>query len=98
MNVLSQTIIKYSRLEAGIRPVNAKSSACKRCKKFVMDKIMKKIMSIELVALNGGAAAYDCMTLLQYEANTHQNSGIKELEDAYWDDWADRFEACAGAA
>lgn len=98
MNVLSQTIIKYSRLEAGIRPVNAKSSACKRCTKFVMDKIMKKIMSIELVALNGGAAAYDCMTLLQYEANTHQNSGIKELEDAYWDDWADRFEACAGAA
>ena len=64
----------------------------------IMDKIMKEIKSIELVNLNGGAAAYDCMTLLQFEANTHQNSGNKELEDAYWDDWADRFEACAGAA
>lgn len=55
-------------------------------------------MSIELVALNGGAAAYDCMTLLQYEANTHQNSGNTEMEDAYWDDWGARYDACVGAA
>ena len=59
---------------------------------------MKKIKSIDLIALNGGSAAYDCETLLQIEANTHQDSGNQELEDAYWDDWADRFEECAGAA
>lgn len=59
---------------------------------------MKKITSMELVALNGGAFTYDCMTLLQYEAGTHKNSGIKELEDAYWDDWADRYEACVGVS
>ncbi len=53
---------------------------------------------MELVALNGGAFTYDCMTLLQYEAGTHKNSGIKELEDAYWDDWADRYEACVGVS
>lgn len=63
-----------------------------------MDKIMKQIKSIELVTLNGGATAYDCMTLLQYEASTHQSSGNKEIEDAYWEDWADRFEQCAGVA
>lgn len=63
-----------------------------------MDKIMKKIMSIELIALNGGSAEDNCMKQLQHEASTHQNSGNKEQEDAYWDDWADRFEACAGAA
>lgn len=59
---------------------------------------MKQIESIELVALNGGTAANDCMSQLQYEANTHQNSGNKEQDDAFWDNWADRFEKCAGAA
>lgn len=44
---------------------------------------MKQIKSIELVALNGGAAASDCMSQLQYEANTHQNSGNKEQDDAF---------------
>ena len=55
-------------------------------------------MSIELIALNGGSAEDNCMKQLQHEASTHQNSGNKEQEDAYWDDWSDRFEACAGAA
>lgn len=63
---------------------------------ILMDKIMKQITSIELLALNGGAAGYDCMTLLQYEANTHRNSGDEELENAFWDEWADRFEMCVG--
>ncbi|MCM1141357.1 MAG: hypothetical protein NC453_22545 [Muribaculum sp.] len=59
---------------------------------------MKKITSIELISLNGGTASgRDCMWYLQYEANTHVSSGNQEMEDAYWDDWADRFEACAGA-
>jgi hypothetical protein len=55
---------------------------------------MKKIMSIELAALNGGAGSSDCMKLLQREANTHKDSGIRELEDAFWDDWSERFEEC----
>ena len=59
---------------------------------------MKQIKSIELVALNGGAAASDCMLQLQYEANTHQNSGNQKQENAYWDNWAIRFEKCAGVA
>lgn len=59
---------------------------------------MKQIKSIELIALNGGTAASDCMSQLQYEANTHQNSGNQKLENAFWDDWADRFEKCVGAA
>lgn len=62
-----------------------------------MEIIMKKISTIELTTLNGGAAAYDCMWYLQYEANTHVSSGDKDMEDAYWDNWADRFEECAGA-
>ncbi len=57
---------------------------------------MKKVTSIELVALNGGAAAYNCRQLLQYEANTHQCSDDKDAENAYWDNWADRYAACAG--
>ncbi len=60
--------------------------------------MMKQIKSIELVALNGGAAASDCMSQLQYEANTHQNSGNKEQDDAFWDNWANRFEKCVGVA
>ncbi len=56
--------------------------------------MMKQIKSIEQVALNGGAAASDCMSLLQYEVNTHQSSGNKDWEDAYWDHWSDRFYEC----
>ena len=53
---------------------------------------MKKISTIELISLNGGSASYDCMWYLQYEAGTHVSSGNKEMEEAYWDNWADRFE------
>lgn len=54
---------------------------------------MKKISSIELIALNGGSASErDCMWYLQYEAGTHVSSGNKEMEDAYWDDWAKRLK------
>lgn len=58
---------------------------------------MKKISSIELVALNGGSASErDCMWYLQYEANLHQHSGNQEMEEIYWDKWATRFEECVG--
>lgn len=53
---------------------------------------MKKISTIELISLNGGSASHDCMWYLQYEAGTHVSSGNQEMEDAYWDNWADRFE------
>lgn len=40
---------------------------------------MKKISSIELIALNGGSASErDCMWYLQYEAGTHVSSGNKK--------------------
>lgn len=45
---------------------------------------MKQIKSIELVVLNGGAAASDCISQLQYEANTHQNSGNQKQENIFW--------------
>lgn len=44
---------------------------------------MKQIKSIELVVLNGGTAASDCMSQLQYEANTHQNSGNPKQENIF---------------
>lgn len=57
---------------------------------------MKKISTFELISLNGGSGSYDCMWYLQYEANTHVSSGDEKAEEKYWDNWADRFEECAG--
>lgn len=57
---------------------------------------MKQIESIELAALTGGAAAKDCMSILQDEANTHQSTGNQDLEDKYWVNWADRYYDCVG--
>lgn len=57
---------------------------------------MKKITTIELVTLNGGSGTRDCIWLLQYEAGTHVSSGNEDMEDDYWEDWAVRYEKCAG--
>lgn len=57
---------------------------------------MKKITTIELITLNGGSGTQDCIWLLEYEAGTHVSSGNKKMEEAYWDNWAVRYEKCAG--
>lgn len=63
-----------------------------------MESIMKKITSMELATLNGGAASYeDCMWYLQYESGTHVSSGNEEMENAYWEEWGKRFEDCANS-
>ncbi len=56
---------------------------------------MKKISTIELIALNGGSGPErDCMWFLQYELGTHTSSGNKNMEDKYWEGWNKRFEDC----
>lgn len=55
---------------------------------------MKQVKFIELIKLNGGATGSDCMKFLQQEANTHKDSGNQALENAFWDNWADRFDEC----
>lgn len=55
---------------------------------------MKKLTNMELIALKGGSAGYDCMAILQYEASTHRKTNNKGAEDAYWDDWGRRYEDC----
>lgn len=58
--------------------------------------MVKQIESIELIALDEGAAAIGRTLQLRYEANTHQNSSNQKQENAYWDNWAIRFEKCVG--
>lgn len=65
--------------------------------KIKIDKIMRQINAIELVALNGGTAAHDCMSLLQFEAHRHLRSQDQQMEDAYWDNWMERYDACVGS-
>ena len=57
---------------------------------------MKRILLNELLSLNGGTSAQqDCMWYLQYEANTHLDTGNEKQEDLYWKDWLNRYEECS---
>lgn len=59
---------------------------------------MKQLSLDELLCLKGGASVdQNCMWLLQYEANTHVNSGDEDAEEKYWKKWAERFENCANS-
>ncbi|MBR8703956.1 hypothetical protein [Porphyromonas levii] len=59
---------------------------------------MRELNSFELSNLLGGSASSaNCVSRLQGEANTHRDSGNQEFENAYWDDWADRWDECVAS-